>query len=182
MDQAMIGTRNAPQSQGEWAGYSPEHALLKQFAMAGPARRAGLMAQAVRAMPQPDPAPPEHLSACSPTAIDWLMKVGRSPTTQELLRDWSLTLIARRKRVPHAALPQVLNMIKFAPWWAPYMLPLVGERGRWLIARTEAYAKLRDPLAESDRGLSPLTPTEINPKNTTLIDLHKQMMERLAYE
>jgi hypothetical protein len=60
-DQAMLGTQGTPAPTEEWAAYTAEQVLLKQLALVGAARRAGLVAQAVRSMPVIDTAPLEHL-------------------------------------------------------------------------------------------------------------------------
>ncbi len=182
IDQAMLGTQDIPMTTGEWAGHTPEEALLKQFALVGTARRAGLMAQAVRSMPAIDPAPPESLLPCSALALDWLKKVERAAYARELIRDWCLVMIERRKRVPHTALPYVLNLANTQPQWVPYLLPLVGERGRWLIDRTETYVALRQTELWSGEAFLELKPADIADDNKMLIELRSQMMEGLAHE
>jgi hypothetical protein len=183
LDQAMLGTQGANPPTGAWAGLTPEQALLKQFALAGAARRAGVMAQAVRTPPTIDPAPPETLRPCSGLALDWLKKVERTTYTHELIRDWCLVMIDRRRRVPHTALPYVLNLaIKPKSPWIPYLLPLVGERGRWLIERNEQYAALRQTDLWTPEATSDLKPAEIPETNKMLIDLRSQMMEGLDHE
>jgi uncharacterized protein DUF5691 len=182
MDQAMVGTQNAPMPFGERASYSPEQVLLKQIALVGAVRRAGLVTQAVRSIPTIDPAPPEKLFPCSAFALDWLKKVDRTTYARELIRDWCLFIIKRRKRVPHTALPYVLNLAATQQQWTPYLLPLVGERGRWLIDRNEAYVTLRQAELWSDEGALDLKPAEIAEDNMILITLRNQMMEGLAHE
>jgi hypothetical protein len=182
VDQAMLGTQGTPAPTGEWASYSPEQVLLKQIALVGAARRAGLVTQAVRSMPVIDPAPSESLLPCSAFAIDWLKKLDRTAYARELIRDWCLFIIKRRKRVPHTALPYVLTLSTAQPQWAPYLLPLVGERGRWLVDRTEAYVVLRQSELWSGEAALDLKPAEIAEDNNILITLRNQMMEGLAHE
>jgi hypothetical protein len=182
IDQAMLGTQDTSITTGEWVGHTPEQALLKQFALIGTARRAGLMAQPVRSMPTIDPAPPESLSLCSALALEWLKKVERATFARELIRDWCLVMIERRKRVPHTALPYVLNLANTQSQWVPYLLPLIGERGRWLIDRSESYGALRQGELWSGRVSLELKPAEIPDDNKILIDLRSQMMEGLAHE
>src|SRR4051812_32376300 len=78
MDQAMLGTQGTSAPIGEWASYPPEQVLLKQIALVGAARRAGLVIEMVRSMPVIDPAPPESLLPCSAYAMDWLKKLDRT--------------------------------------------------------------------------------------------------------
>lgn len=182
IDQVMLGTRGAAMPSGEWEGNTPEQALLKQFALAGAARRAGLVTQAVRTMPTIDPAPPENRPACSAIALEWLKKVERINYARELIRDWCLFIARRQKRVPHTALPYVLNIATTQAQWAPYLMPLVGERGRWLIDRNEAYAALRQLELWSGELASELKPAEIAEDNKILLELRSQMMEGLVHE
>lgn len=181
-DQAMLGAQDNQTTSEEWAGHTPEQALLKQIALVGAARRAGFMPQAVRSMPTIDPAPPERLLPCSTLALDWLKKVERTPYARELIRDWCLVICERRKRVPHTALPYVLNLANTQPQWVPYLLPLVGERGLWLIDRTDSYGALRQTELWSGRVSLELEPANIADDNKMLIDLRSQMIEGLAYE
>ena len=182
MDQAMLGTQGLPAPTGEWAAYKAEQVLLKQLALVGAGRRAGLVTQAVRSMPVIDPAPPESLLPCSAFAMDWLKKLDRTAYARELIRNWCLFLIKRRKRIPHTALPYVLNLATTQAQWTPYLLPLVGERGHWLIDRTEAYAALRQTELWSGDASLDLKPAEIAEDNNILITLRNQMMEGLSHE
>src|SRR5690242_18567954 len=165
IDQAMLGTQDISITTGEWAGHTPEQALLKQLALVGTARRAGLMAQSVRSMPTIDPAPSESLSRCSALALDWLKKLEQTAYAHELIRDWCLVMIERRKRVPHTALPYVLNLANTHAQWVPYLLPLVGERGRWLIDRTESFVALRQAEFRSGDFSLELRPADIAADN-----------------
>jgi hypothetical protein len=180
MDQAMLGIQVTP--SGEGGSYSSEQVLLKQIALAGAARRAGLVTQVVRSLPTIDPAPSEKLLPCSTFALDWLKKVDRTTYARELIRDWCLFIIKRRKRVPHTALPYVLNLAVTQQQWACYLMPLVGARGRWLIERNEAYTALRQTELWSDKMTSELKTAEIAEDNKILITLRNQMMEGLTYE
>lgn len=182
MDQAMLGTQGTPVTLEKEPSYSAEQVLLKQIALVGAARRAGLVTQAVRSLPVIDPAPQEKLFPCSNFALDWLKKVDRTSYARELIRDWCLFIIKRRKRVPHTALPYVLNLAATQQQWAPYLLPLVGERGRWLIEHNEAYAALRQAEIWSDKVTLELKSAEIAEDNKILINLRNQMMEGIAHE
>ena len=182
IDQVMLGTQGAASPSSEWASHTPEQALLKQIALAGAARRGGYVSPAVRSLPELNPAPPEVLPACSIIAVDWLRKMERTTYARELIRDWGIFMIGRRKRVPHTALPAVLGIINKHEQWIPYLLPVIGERGRWLIENSEGYAELRKPELWSGEEKSALKAAEIAEDNKLLIDLRKQMMEGLAHE
>lgn len=182
MDQVMLGTHNAPPPEGEWAGHRAEQALLKQFALAGIARQAGFVAETVRTLPIIDPAPLETLAPCSAAAIDRLRKLERTSYARELIRDWALEIRKRGKRVPHTALPAVLNLALSREELPPYLLPLVGERGRWMIDRVDTYAALRQPEFWSEETAAGLKPAEIAAENKMLIELRNQMIEGLSHE
>jgi hypothetical protein len=182
LDQALLGTSGTPPAGDIWTGHTPEQALLKQLMLQAVMRRAGYQAQSVRTLPTADPAPPEVLAPCSGLALDWLKQVERTSWTHELIRDWCLHIMQRRKRIPHAALPHVLHLATKQPQWAPYLLTLVGERGRWLIARTEAYESLRQADLWNGERMPELHPAQIEDTNTMLINLRKDLMEGLAHE
>lgn len=182
VDEGILGTQGASAPAGEWSSHTPEQALLKQLALVGAARRGGFVAQAVRNLPKVNPAPPETLAACSAFALDWLKKVERINYARELIRDWCITMAGRQKRVPHTALPYVLNLAEKHPQWMPYLLPLIGERGRWLIENTESYTALRQSELWSTGEMPELKAAEIADDNKLLLELRTQMMEGLAHE
>jgi len=62
------------------------------------------------------------------------------------------------------------------------LLPVIGERGRWMIENSEGYAELRKPELWSMEEMPELKAAEIAEDNKLLIDLRKQMMEGLAHE
>jgi hypothetical protein len=181
LDYLMIGTDGAAiEPEDPYRDCTPEQVLLKQIALAALYRRAGYTAQKVKTLPKIDPAPPETLPPCSAIAVDWLRRVVSLIHTQELALDWFLLIRARGKRVPHTELPYLLDLSSKHPEWAPYIMPIIGERGHWMVAQTDAYPNLRQPDLWPD-GES-LRASVIDPNNQLLMDLHKEMMEGLADE
>jgi hypothetical protein len=182
LTQMMLGTQNANMPAGEFAGLAPEQALLKQLGLAGAYRRAGYVARAAKSLPEANPAPPERLPACSLNAVDWLRRVEGYSYTQALALDWFLFMHGRGKRVPHSALPYLLELSNRHATWGPYIVPVLGERGRWMVERSDAYPHLRLPELWMEGELPPLNKAEFDPNNKMLIDLRNQMMEGLAHE
>lgn len=179
--QLMLGTQGSPAPSGDFAGATPEQALLKQLALSGQKRRAGFVASNVKTLPQADPAPPETMPVCSHQAIWWLHTVLDKPQTRELAYDWFIHIKKRGKRVPLGTVAYLLDFAKRDPKWASYVLPVIGARGKWLIEKSDFYPKMRDELwLEANR--SPLKPTEIHPNAKGLLQIHQQMMEVLARE
>lgn len=173
MAQAMLGTQST--DQGTFA----EQATLKQLAMASAARRAGFIAQK-STPPTADPAPKETLKTCSLTEMQWLHKLEHSYFGKELVRNWCIEMINRKKRVPHTALPRILALINNNKDWAAYLLPLIGERGCWLIERSDTYEKFRQTPLWTGEDAPELTPAE--KPNEQVSKLLAEMMEGIAHE
>ena len=182
LDTLMLGTRDSAATAQTDEGVSPEQMLLRQLALAGTFRRAGYIAKPVKTPLKIDPAPPETLPACSLKSIDWLQRVAGNAFTRELAFDWFLFMRAHGKRVPHAALPYILNLAVQHKTWPPYIVPLLGERGRWMVERSTSYAVLQQPELWQDSERAALKAAEIDPENKMLTELHAQMMEGLAHE
>jgi hypothetical protein len=182
LDQVLLGTQGAPPPSGEFAGQPSEAALLKALALAGAARRAGYIAQTSSTSPEIDPAPPETQPACSQLALDWFQQVAEHAYTRVLVRDWALLLIRRGKRLPHPALPRLLAFCTRNSDYVPYIVPLLGERGRWVIMRSDGFVKLRQTELWSEDTHKLLKPSEIESTNPMLFDLRKQLLEALAHE
>lgn len=160
LDQALLGTQGNLFIEMHLDSHTPEQTLLKELVLVGAKRRAGFVAPTVKTLPTVDPAPPETLPPCSALALSWYKKLAGSAYLRNLIQDWSLLLIQRRKRVPHSELVTVLNAAVKQPEWGPYLMPVVGERGRWLADRTDAYAALRQPELWSGEFISQLTPAK----------------------
>jgi hypothetical protein len=181
IDDLIMGTQGSPAPSDEFAGLTPEAALLKRLALAGTARRAGFVAAAVKKIPDSDPAPPEMLRPCSRIAVEWLKHaVHMEKSCRTFAPIWFMTIAAKRKRVPHNTLPYILGLAARHDDLAPYIVPVLGERGRWIVERSESYASLKQ--AELwEREQTPLAVPEI-PKYPHWIEFHEQMMEGLAHE
>lgn len=177
LDSFMLGTRDSAA-----ADLPPERELLQQLALVGAYRRAGYAASTVRTLPEIDPAPPEMLPACSLNAAEWLTRVSGHAYSRELSLDWFLFMHQHGRRMPHTVLPYVLKLATQHPSWAPYIAPVLGARGRWMVERSDTYPMLQAPDLWDGSERPPLNAAEIDPKNTALLELRQQMMEGLAYE
>lgn len=182
LDTFMLGTRDIVATAQTDDSISSEQMLLKQLALTGTFRRAGYTAKSSKTPLKLDPAPPETLPACSIKAIDWLQRVAGSAYTRELALDWFLFMRKHGKRVPHTALPYVLTLAAQHKTWAPYIVPVLGERGRWMVSRSTSYAALQQPELWQASEHAALKAAEIDPENKMLTELHTQMMEGLAHE
>jgi hypothetical protein len=178
----MLGTQGSAAPTGDFAPFTPEQALMKQLALGGQTRRAGFVAKSVKTMPVIDPAPPETQPACSQKAMDWLFLVANNGSTRELAFDWFILIQGRGKRVPLKSLATVLDFSNRHPTWVPYIAPVIGARGRWLVEKTNVYPNLQQENLWRKTGRPELRPTEINSNYTKILELHTQMMEELARE
>lgn len=184
IDTLMLGTRESlPPGDSR---NSPEHVLLSDIALAYACRRAGFAESRAKTLPEIDPAPPETLPACSLAAVESLHRITAAPYTRELARDWFLYIRARGKRVPHTALPFVLSLATQFPDFAPYVVPVLGARGRWIVERTKAYEALLQPtLWNADAGAD-LRGAALPEDNAWLSATYQitrdEMMKGLAHE
>lgn len=108
--------------------------------------------QAQPAVSTPEPAGPEHLRACSPEAARLLTQLMSNQHLNLLLS----ALIRMRERglhLPYHLLPQALNVTHKEKQAA--LLPVLGERGRWLSQFDPAWKWVQDALPEDENGLPP---------------------------
>jgi hypothetical protein len=182
VDSLILGTQFGTLAGGTVA---PELELLRNLALAGASRRAGYVPHAVKSMPEIDPAPTETLPACSLAAVDALRRVLDQAYTQDLARDWFLYIRGRGKRVPHVALSYVLHLTVQFTGYEPYVVPVLGARGRWMVERMPAFASLRQPELWENASAE-LPGAELNTEYEWIRDLMTQardlMMEALAHE
>ncbi|MDB5298193.1 MAG: hypothetical protein JWO31_4176, partial [Phycisphaerales bacterium] len=106
----------------------------------GDGRAAGDTAAAVvaAASARPAPASPDVAPACSPRAADFLsqlLAMTDTPAKRQLLGEWFDAAAAARRRVPHAALPDVLEYAAGHRAARPQASAVAGERGHWLMAQ-----------------------------------------------
>ncbi len=132
-----------------FAGLLPrnrERSLLLCAAVEATQQLAGYVAPAGVSLPAP--APPEQLAACSPgvARIVGNMLAGEY---RELLPEALRLLSEARLRLPHALLPAALA-VRYSLREA--MLPVVGERGRWLGGFNPTWSWVTE---SSDEGVSP---------------------------
>jgi hypothetical protein len=140
---AVLGTVRRPPTQPEPAGpvdaalaqidwTDPEGALLTAAATVTLYREAGRRAER-DTEPLPTPAAPDPRPRCSDAAAtrlgDLLAGVHRA-----LLPDWLAAADSRGLRVPEEHLPALLDLARWQRDLRDAVLPVIGERGRWLAA------------------------------------------------
>jgi hypothetical protein len=181
LNTAIIGTQNNPPPQGSDANDSAEQSLLKQLALASIMRRAGSISAQGKPPTETDTPLPETLPKCSLVAMGWLRRTAESTVTRVLAMEWFLLIASRQKRIPHTDLHYVLNLSNKTADYAPYIVPVMGERGKWLVSRSDTYPHLKQQELWTGEAAALQVPA-IDPANTYLINQREQMLKDLAYE
>jgi hypothetical protein len=146
---ALLGTErrapqippDAPAPLTQLATNDNERLLLSASGMMSVYRRAGFT-------PPTDsrslgtPAPEETLKPCSVRCVSRLLQLLVHPEQNKLLiGEWMLIMAGKHKRIPHYFLPDVMDGMRRDTTTMTLLLPLLGERGRWLAAQNEEWAK-----------------------------------------
>ena len=95
--------------------------------------RSGFLAPASSARPALEPAPPERLRPCPPraeTVLDLLLRGLHPPALQS---EWLVLLQRHGGHLPARFLPSLLDAATRQPAMRAPLLPVLGERGRWLV-------------------------------------------------
>ncbi len=158
------------------AGMTPESALLRRLALAGAQRRAGYIAQTAKPRQPAETPPPETLPACSENELSWLTVVNTGHLSA-LIPDWCLIIAGKGKRVPHRSLPYVLNIARSYRDSAPYIAQVIGERGKWLVARSDGYEALKAALALPELPTArPVLPPDMEVTVQRYLDEYREQM------
>jgi Family of unknown function (DUF5691) len=159
---ALLGTeRRDPPALADPAlaglvGGSTEERLLSAAGSLAVFRRAGRLAPA--APPLPQPAPAEVLPACGGAAAYRLLLL--LDDHRALLPEWLRAVAARGLRVPAERLPDLLEAATASQALRADVEPVLGERGRWLAARSPRWGWAAPlPAAEEERQSLWLTGT-----------------------
>lgn len=94
------------------------------------------------------PAPAEHLRPCPPKAEAALALLLHGAHPSALLKQWLRQLQTHGGRLPERFLPKLLEMATHQVALRPALLPVLGERGRWLTTYQPDWAwagTARDP-------------------------------------
>ncbi|EDX77055.1 hypothetical protein MC7420_192 [Coleofasciculus chthonoplastes PCC 7420] len=83
--------------------------------------------------PLPEPCPPDDKPPCSPRAAHYL-KLMLQKERVKLLPEWLASAATAGYRVPDYYLPELLEVGRTSPQLRPAILPVLGQRGRWLAA------------------------------------------------
>lgn len=113
-------------------------------------RRAGLVPE--RVSTKVPPAPPERLSACSPTVLSTLESLLRGQHS-EIVPEALSRLQCMGLRLPHELLPAALELGTQQAKLRPALASVVGERGRWLSRFNSAWDWLPQFLPDTERSL-----------------------------
>lgn len=115
----------------------PEGALLGAAALLTLYRQAGRQ-PAISAAPLPIACPPDNLPECSPRAASHLATM-LSGQYVDLLPEWLGLLRQRGQRVPPKHLHSLLDRGHQHNELRELVLPVLGQRGRWLAAHNAAW-------------------------------------------
>lgn len=152
---ALVGTerRPAPPLPG-WpvaarAGAEPPVALLDAVTLGSTWRTAGV---ATTRGEVPDPAPDEVLPEAPARALQLLDVVldqppGGAALQDVLLEAWLVASAEHGYRLPHDALTRVLAAVRGRTHLRRLLVPVVGERGRWLAGLDPAHRWLSGEAA-----------------------------------
>lgn len=159
---ALLGTeRRDPPALADRAlaglvGGSTEERLLSAAGSLAVFRRAGQLAPP--APPLPEPAPAEVLTACGAAAAYRLVLL--LDDHRAMLPEWLRAVAARGLRVPPERLPDLLEAATASEALRADVEPVLGERGRWLAARSPRWGWAAPPPAtEEERRALWLTGT-----------------------
>ncbi len=89
-----------------------------------------------------EPCEPEQLLPCPPAALQHLWAIVNG-AQRALLPEWLAALSARGLRVPHALLPDLLELGRSQPELRGAIVPALGRRGAWLAAQNPDWAFAR---------------------------------------
>jgi hypothetical protein len=110
----------------------PEAALWMSLGALDLWERSGFLPPASPASPAAEPAPPEPLRPCPARAEAMLALLLRGVHPPALQSEWLRLLQRHGARLPAHVLPRLLDTATRQPALRPQLLPVLGERGRWL--------------------------------------------------
>ncbi|NJO06692.1 MAG: hypothetical protein HC876_14875 [Chloroflexaceae bacterium] len=120
----------------------PEGAMLGAAALFAASRRAGWQ-PLLPSVALPAPTTAETLPECSPRAASHLATM-LDGQYKEALPEWLALVQQQGMRVPARSLPALLDAGSKHGDIARALLPVLGERGRWLAAQNPAWAYLQE--------------------------------------
>jgi Family of unknown function (DUF5691) len=102
--------------------------------------RSGFLPPASPARPAYEPAPAEQLRPCPPYAEAVLARLLRGLHPPALQAEWLVLLRRHGGHLPARFLPPLLDAATRQPAWRAPLLPVLGERGRWLARMRPEWA------------------------------------------
>jgi hypothetical protein len=135
-----VGTRSAARSN--------ESVLLSAVGIVTLHQRVGWLPEA-RSMAEVEPCSSEDLPRCSPRATRCLQQMleGQFP---HLLSEWLESAAIAEQRVPEMLLPSLLDKGRQQRELRPSVLPVLGQRGRWLAAQNSDWNYAAALTTEAD--------------------------------
>jgi hypothetical protein len=184
LDQLVGGTQGTAIAPD---GLSAETALLHQLSLADVARRAGYVLEKVELPTMPPPAPDEILPACSQRAMECLTDLSRERgSIIVVMMEWFIIVASKGKRLPHSHLSYYLSFCKGDSHWIPYVAPVIGERGRWIVKNSTTYIAMKAYLKKLElwegKDLPLVEAPPITPEIAYLEKFRAQLLEVMKDE
>ena len=106
----------------------------------------------------------------------------RSYGGEALVLEWFTIIAAKGKRLPHIDLYVKMGWSNHYPHLSPYIARVIGERGRWLVQRTNKYPHLAQTALWNEDELPPLEVPAIPEDAKKLHEFRNQLLEDLKDE
>lgn len=96
-----------------------------------------------------EPCDRDDLPRCSPHAAYFLQQMlqGQCP---QVLPEWCVIAAKHQQRVPERDLPELLDLGRQQSHLRPAILPILGQRGRWLAAQNPDWSYAVEVMTETD--------------------------------
>jgi hypothetical protein len=156
---ALIGTERQPfvvptatgklgQLLAHFSHQSTEATLLTAAATLSLHQRAGWLPETYP-VPIQQPCNTDDLLRCNSRAAQLLQQMLQGQYTQ-VLPEWLAIATKARQRVPELQLPELLDLGKQQRNLRAAILPVLGQRGRWLAAQNPDWSYAVDVATEED--------------------------------
>ncbi|NJR65119.1 MAG: hypothetical protein HC772_07025 [Leptolyngbyaceae cyanobacterium CRU_2_3] len=130
---ARLGHQSGEQLGNKPGNQSTEAVLLSAAATLALHQQAGWLAT-TQTVPLSEPCPPDNLPRCHPHAA-WFLQQMLQGQHSQILPEWLTRAAIAQQRVPELCLPALLDLGRQQRDLRAFILPVVGQRGRWLAAQ-----------------------------------------------
>ncbi len=121
----------------------PERQLLAAAAVLATWRTAGATAMVLPLVAAPRvPAQDDERQPCGPAAEAHLARLLAEPLLAPLLPEWLTALRAAGRTLPHAFLPELLDLAASNGELRTLIVPVLGVRGAWLVQQNSSWTRL----------------------------------------